>query len=83
MSEEHDPTFTTLSRAAVPPLPATLRQRTLAIARSNLALGAPRPRFLVLADYAPPLALVPSLLISAGAAFVVDACIKMVRLFWA
>jgi hypothetical protein len=53
------------------------------MARGNLAVGTSRPRPSALADYAPPLALVPSLLISAGAAFVVDAFIKMVRFFWA
>jgi hypothetical protein len=82
MNEECDPTVTTLSRTTVPPLPTTLRQRTLSLARTNLtAVASPRSRNL--ADYAPPRSLVPSLLISAGVVFVVDACIKMVRFFWA
>jgi len=81
MSDNHDPFFTMLAGASTPPLPAALGQRTLALARSNLAPRGTRPRSLVLADYAPPRSLVPALLISAAAAFVVDAFIKVARLF--
>ncbi len=81
MDEEHDPATSTLARATELPLPAELRRRTLAIARTNLAPAAVRRRPPVFAEYAPPLSLVPGLLISAGAVFVVDAFIKVVRLF--
>lgn len=82
MSESLDSQEAALSQEAVPSLPATLRRRTLAIARTNLRMGAPERRAWQLADYTPPLALVPSVLISAGAAFVVDALIKVVRILW-
>ncbi len=82
MSDPHDPVLMTLSRPSPPPLPAALRQRTLALARSNLPPCGRRPRSLVLADYAPPRSLVPSLLLSVAAVFVVDAFVKVVRLFW-
>jgi len=82
MGEDLDLTFTKLSRVAAPPLPAALRQRALATARTNLAPLAKGSRSLLFAQYAPPLFLVPSLLISAGAAFLVDVFIKVVQLFW-
>ncbi len=81
MSDEHDPTFTALARASAPPLPAALRRRTLTLARGNLPARGACPRSLAFADYAPPRALVPSLLVSASAAFVVDAFVKIARLF--
>jgi hypothetical protein len=82
MRDNFDSKDTPRSRDAVPPLPAALRQRTLAMARTNLRMGLSERRVWKLADYTPPLALVPSVLLSAGAAFVVDALIKVVRFFW-
>jgi hypothetical protein len=82
MIESHDPILPVLSRASTPPLSAAFRERTLAIARTNLPPRGRRPRFLLFADYMPPRSLVPSLLISAAAAFIVDVFLKAARLFW-
>ncbi len=82
MIETQDAIFEKLSRVTVPALPAALRERTLAIARTNLAPRGRRPRSLVFADYMPPLPLVPSLLISVAAGFIVDVCLKAARWFW-
>lgn len=71
-----------LSRTPVPPLRAAVRQRALALARSNLGTAPIGRRGRLVDRYTPPASLVPSLLISAGAAFVVNVCIKAVRLFW-
>jgi hypothetical protein len=81
MNESHDPFFAQLSRAT-PPLSAALRNRTLVIARTSLPPRGTRPRSLLFADYMPPLELVPSLLISAAAALIVDVFLKAARLFW-
>jgi hypothetical protein len=81
MSDEPDSVLSPLARASTPALPAALRQKTLALARSNLPPRGTRPRTLLMADYAPPRSLVPSLLISAATAFVVDAVVKVARLF--
>jgi hypothetical protein len=80
MNESHDSTATALSQATVPPLSAALRRRTLAMARGNLRTGASHRASRVLLDYTPPKSLVPSLLVSAGAAFLVDAAIKIARI---
>jgi hypothetical protein len=82
MTENHDNIFAALSRASMPPLPADIRQRTLAIARTSLPPRGTRPRSLVFADYMPPRSLVPSLLISVAAAFIVDVFLRAARLFW-
>jgi hypothetical protein len=82
MTSNHDPIFAKLSRASAPPLPLALRERALVIARTNLPPRGKRPRSLAFADYMPPLPLVPSLLISAAAAFIVDVFLKAARFFW-
>ena len=82
MTSNHDTIFAELSRASTPPLPLALRGRALAIARTNLPPRGMRPRSLLFADYMPPLSLVPSILISAAAAFIVDVFVKAARLFW-
>lgn len=82
MTENRDTILAALSPASMPPLPAGLRGRTLAIARANLPPRGARPRSLVFADYMPPLSLVPSLLISVAAVFIVDVFVKAARFFW-
>ena len=82
MTANHDNIFATPARASMPPLPADIRKRTLAIARTNLPPRGTRPRSLVFADYMPPRSLVPSVLISVAAAFIVDVLLKAARLFW-
>jgi hypothetical protein len=82
MTENHDAIFAELSRETVLPMSAALRERTLAIARANLPPRGARPRSLRFADYVPPLHLVPSLLISVAAAFIVDVFLKAARIFW-
>jgi len=82
MTENHDPIFAEALRASTPPLSAALRTRTLAIARSNLPPCGTRPWSLLFADYVPPRSLVPSLLISVAAAFIVDVFVKAARLLW-
>lgn len=82
MSENHDKIFAALSHANTPPLPAALRGRTLALARTNLPPRGERPRSLLFTDYVPPLSLVPSVLISVAAAFIVDVFVKAARFFW-
>lgn len=71
-----------LSRTSTPPLSASLRKRTLALARGNLAARGRHPRLLALADATPPLYLVPSLLISAAAVFILEVFLKAARHFW-
>ncbi len=82
MGEKQDLLVEMLSRTTVPPLRPVVRQRALALARSNLGTAATGRRDRLLDRFTPPGSLVPSLLISAGAAFVVNVCIKAVRLFW-
>jgi len=82
MSDEHDPS-SSCWRVQARPRPRC--RRPLGNGRSPLPQQpcprGTRPRSMVLVDYAPPRSLVPSLLISAAAAFVVDAFIKVARLF--
>ncbi len=82
MTRNHDEIFAALSNAGMPPLPPDLRQRALAIARTNLPPRGARPRSLLFTDYMPPLSLVPSVLISVAAAFIADVFVKAARLFW-
>ena len=82
MIEERDPILAGLRESATPPLPAACRARTLAIARTNLPFPKTRHRSQALADYMPPVSLVPSLLISAAAVFVFDAFLRIAYLFW-
>jgi hypothetical protein len=81
MIEKNDPVFAELRRSEMPPLSAPLRARALAIARTSLSARRKRSWSLGLADYRPPVALVPSLLISAGVVFVFDAILRLAHMF--
>jgi hypothetical protein len=82
MIGENDPILAELLKVETSPLSAAFRERTLAIARTNLPPRGKRPLPLVFADYMPPVSLVPSLLISAAVVFVVDAFLRIARFFW-
>ena len=79
MTQKNDPIITALFDAEIPALDKDLKGRTLTMARAHLPPPEPRPWSLVFADYMPPPAFVPGLLISAALVFAVDSCAKMAR----
>jgi len=83
MTEKKDPIIEALLKMETPPLPIAFRERTIAIARTNLRLKQKeRVSLLAFADAVTPAPLVPSLLVSAAVVFVVDAVSTMARFLW-
>jgi hypothetical protein len=79
MNDDEESSQRLLAALPVPALPPALRQRTLALARAQLAAPparAPLPLRQVLPSYATSAAL-----LSADVVFVADACLKIGRAF--
>jgi len=83
MRDQNEQLIAALLGAKPEPLTGDFKRRALAIARTNLRPAGKKSWSLAFADYMPPAALVPSLLISAATVFAIDSLAKIARFFGA